>query len=163
MLRQSVQLETKRLARKREKMGLSFVELFQEYHSIANELIKRNCDFEAEIAPHREKLVNAFAAIKELAIATDVTLEKAVEAQKTKALNKLFQLEKKMIRAAKRKDDDGLRMLQEWQNEMMPGGGLQERHDNILEHLLHFGDELWDALFDAVQPLDFKFLVLTEE
>ena len=163
MLRQSMQFEPKRLARKRQKLQLSFEELFQEYHIVANELIKRNCDYEAELAPQREKLIAAFAAIKTLATSTDKTLEKTVEAQKTQMLNKLMQLEKKMIRAAKRKDNDGLRMLQEWQNEMMPGGGLQERHDNILQHLVSFGDDFWSSLFKNVEPLNFEFLVLTEE
>ncbi len=163
LLRQSVQLVPKKLARKQEKLGFTTQQLFGKYHNLANILVKRNCDYEAELLPTRERLEELFGEVKKLAKKTDVTLITTVEAQKSQALKRLLQLEKKLVRAAKRKDDDGLRMLQEWQNEMLPGGGLQERHDNILQHLVQFGDDLWESVFAAVEPLDFQFIVLTEE
>jgi uncharacterized protein YllA (UPF0747 family) len=53
-------------------------------------------------------------------------------------------------------------MVQECRDVLKPGGGLQERHDNILQHMLLFGPGLVDEILRHIQPLNFEFISLTE-
>jgi bacillithiol biosynthesis cysteine-adding enzyme BshC len=162
VLRQSVQLVPKRISQKLEKLQVSELDLFTDQHELTRMLISRQCDYASEINAAEHRIAAEFAQVAKLAGETDTTLVKHVEAQMQRALNSLEGIEKKMFRAAKRNEGDALRRVQECRDVLQPGGGLQERHDNILQHLLEFGPDIITTIYNNIKPLDFEFISLNE-
>jgi bacillithiol biosynthesis cysteine-adding enzyme BshC len=162
VLRQSVQLVPKRISQKLEKLQVSELDLFTDQHELSRMLISRQCDYASEINTAEHRIAAEFAQVAKLAGETDTTLVKHVEAQMQRALNSLEGIEKKMFRAAKRNEGDALRRVQECRDVLQPGGGLQERHDNILQHLLEFGPDIITTICNNIKPLDFEFISLNE-
>lgn len=162
VLRQSVQLVPKRISVKLDKLNLSALDLFTDQHELTRMLISRHCDYFAEVKQAEDEIASVFAQLATLAGSTDATLIKHVEAQKQRSLNSLQTIEKKMFRATKRNESDTLRMVEECRDVLQPGGGLQERHDNILQHLLQFGPGLLNDIYSQIEPLNFEFISLSE-
>src|SRR5690606_20996925 len=86
----------------------------------------------------------------------------AVAAQKVKQLKGLDNLEKKLLRAEKRRHADILARACSLKEELFPGGGLQERKANFAEVYKEYGSAFLQILQDELLPLesDFKILVL---
>ena len=162
VLRQSVQLVPKRISQKLAKLQVSELDLFTDQHELTRLLISRQCDYASEINAAEQRIAAEFAQVAKLAGETDATLLKHVEAQKQRALNSLEGIEKKMFRAAKRNEGDTLRRVQECRDVLQPGGGLQERHDNILQHMLEFGPGIISTIYSQIHPLNFEFISLNE-
>ena len=85
----------------------------------------------------------------------------AVAAQEKKQLKGLDQLEKRLLRAEKRRLKDILGRMTAIQDELFPNGSLQERQLNFSEVYLEMGDALIPFLMDALDPLDLNFSILT--
>ena len=73
-----------------------------------------------------------------------------------------MRLEKKVVRSAKRKEGDKLRMLQEVKNELFPGDGLQERKDNFSKMYLTLGEAFIPEVINAIDPFANEFTILIE-
>ena len=162
VLRQSVQLVPKRIVRKLQKLELSIHDIFADYNTLSKELVHRNCGFNLDLDATRQQIRNLYNELGQLAGEVDETLIRHIEAQKKRVLNGIDTTEKKLFRAAKKSEDDVLRMLRECMDVLFPGGGLQERHDNIIEHLMEFGPDLIQTILETIQPVDFSFLSLEE-
>jgi bacillithiol biosynthesis cysteine-adding enzyme BshC len=162
LLRQSVQLVPRRIARKLQKLKLPVTALFADYHQLSKSLIREKYNFDGELDTAQQKLLAVYAEIAELAGNVDVNLRQHVEAQKMRTLNGLDKTEQKMFRAARRKDDDALRMFRESMDVLFPGGGLQERHDNIIDHFIQFGPGIIDAIYRQIDPLHVAFISMAD-
>ncbi len=90
-----------------------------------------------------EQLYNV---IKKQATTIDTTLEKHVEALKTQTLHRLQELEKKMLRAEKRKFADQQRQIHTIKEQLFPGNGLQERKENLELLLCEMGEGVYSTV-----------------
>ena len=77
----------------------------------------------------------------------DITLEKHVEALKIQTLHRLQELEKKMLRAEKRKFTDQQRQIHTIKEQLFPGNGLQERKENLCYYYAKWGREFINQLY----------------
>ena len=84
----------------------------------------------------------------------------AVAAQEKKQLNGLDNLEKRLLKAQKRKLADQLERLTALQDELFPRGSLQERSVNFSELYLELGAVLLSVLKKELEPLVNGFTVL---
>ena len=116
------------------------------------------------------KLNGSLAAVEELydsfkqqAKAVDTTLEKHVDALKTKTIFRLQELEKKMLRAEKRKFTDQQGQIQKIKAHLFPGNGLQERHENISYYYAKYGPAILQLLYNESLSLEQEFVMLTEK
>ena len=85
----------------------------------------------------------------------------AVGAQEKKQLNGLDHLEKRLLRAQKRKLSEELERLTLLQDTLFPNGSLQERSQNFSELYIEYGTRLLDVLKQELDPLVDEFTVLT--
>jgi uncharacterized protein YllA (UPF0747 family) len=85
-----------------------------------------------------------------------------VYALRTQALNKLEILEKKMLKAEKKKFEAQQRQIQKLKTALYPNNNLQERVDNVLEYVSVYGNEFIDVLYKNSQGLGNQFTILTE-
>jgi uncharacterized protein YllA (UPF0747 family) len=86
-----------------------------------------------------------------------------VEALKTRTLHQLQELEKKMLRAEKRKFVDQRRQVQSVKERIFPGDGLQERIDNFSYYYAKWGRDFIHQLYEHSPALEQAFVILSEK
>src|SRR5207248_946434 len=107
-----------------------------------------------------EKAEALFEQIKLQAETIDPTLSQYVLGIKVASLKKLQELEKKMLRAEKRKFADQQGQIQKIRSVLFPGNGLQERTENIIGFYAKWGVEFIEELYRNSQGLEQEFCVL---
>ncbi|MDX1604075.1 MAG: bacillithiol biosynthesis cysteine-adding enzyme BshC, partial [Salinimicrobium sediminis] len=161
LLRNSVLLQTEKQDQKRQKLNISLPELFLKRHELINRKVRKISNIDIDFSPQKEHLVEQFRGMYELAAQTDKTFLNAVKAQEVKQLKGLDHLEKRLLKAQKRKLEDEVSRIADLQNELFPNGGLQERHHNFSEFYLEYGEDLIPALLNNLEPLELKFDILS--
>jgi len=99
----------------------------------------------------------------ELASQTDASFLGAVKAQEVKQLQGLDHLEKRLLKAQKRKLEDHVMRMTEIQNQLFPNKSLQERNLNFSELYLEYGERLIPKLMKALRPLSGDFSIIEME
>ena len=92
----------------------------------------------------------------------DATLSKHVAAIEARSLKALQELEKKMLRAEKRKYADLHRQLEKLKAALFPNNGLQERVENFSLFYSKWGKDFIDELYKNSLALEQEFTVLVE-
>ncbi|PKV52274.1 bacillithiol biosynthesis cysteine-adding enzyme BshC [Aquimarina sp. MAR_2010_214] len=162
LLRNSVLIQTKKQAEKIEKLNVSDTELFLKQHELINHKVRRISNIDIDFDPQREHLKKQFKAMYTLAEQTDVTFYNAIKAQEVKQLKGLDVLEKRLLKAQRRKLGDHVKRLTTLQNELFPNQSLQERNKNFAEFYLEYGSDLIPTLIKHLDPLKGEFLVLKQ-
>jgi bacillithiol synthase len=143
-----------------QKLSLNNHLLFKPTHEILNELVKRSSqtplDLQAEIAELRK----VFFSVKHISQQADITLKEHSEALETKALNPLFELEKKMLRAARKKQVTENNQVSKLKAALFPNGSLQERVENFAIPYSKYGPSWLTQLFENSPSLDMQFTLL---
>ncbi|HBU76631.1 MAG TPA: bacillithiol biosynthesis cysteine-adding enzyme BshC, partial [Muricauda sp.] len=101
-----------------------------------------------------------FQHMYDLAEQTDKSFLGAVKAQEVKQKKGLDVLEKRLLKAQKKKLKDHVVRLTDLQNELFPNQSLQERQLNFSEIYLEMGDTLIPLLLDKLDPFSKDFIVL---
>lgn len=84
----------------------------------------------------------------------------AVAAQEQKQINGLQHLEKRLLKAQKRKLKDELERLTNLQDQLFPKQSLQERNRNFSEFYEIYGKELIQQLKQKLKPLQQEFSII---
>ncbi len=145
------------------KLGFMEEDLFLPEHELMNRVV-------ATESPNRTKLNGSLAEVEKLyelfkkqASAVDGTLSKHVEALKSKTVQRLQELEKKMVRAEKRKFTDHQRQLRAVKDHLFPGNGLQERRDNLSYYYAKWGKDFIQQVYSHSPGLEQEFILLKEK
>lgn len=162
LLRNSALVISKKQVAKVQKMDLQLEDLFLKQTSFINKKIRKISNIEIDFTPQKEYLEEQFKSLYVLAEQTDKTFLGAVKAQEIKQKKGLDALEKRLLKAQKRKLKDQVTRMSEIQNELFPNQSLQERQLNFSELYLEYGQELIPILMKALEPLKNKFLVFKE-
>jgi len=101
-----------------------------------------------------------FSDLKQLALRTDKSFIGAVNAQEHKQLKGMTVLEKRLLKAQKRKYVDITERIKILQNELFPNQSLQERYLNFSELYLLYGSQLIPHLIKNLEPLTLEFSIL---
>ena len=109
------------------------------------------------------ELEKMYESFKKQATAVDSTLEKHVEALKLRTVHRLQELEKKMLRAEKRKFTDQQRQITSIKEHVFPGNGLQERHENVGYYYAKWGRDFIHKLYEHSLNLEQEFVILREK
>ncbi|MBO0340015.1 bacillithiol biosynthesis cysteine-adding enzyme BshC [Flagellimonas profundi] len=160
MLRNSALLITEKQSEKVGKMGLKVSHLFMKQHSLINKKIRDISNIDIDLSPQKKLLEEQFQHMYELAEKTDKSFLGAVKAQEVKQKKGLDKLEKRLLRAQKRKLKDHVVRLTELQNELFPNQSLQERQLNFSEIYLEMGEDLTPLLLETLDPFSQDFTIL---
>jgi len=160
LLRNSALLITKKQAEKVKKLDLSLQDLFLKQASLINKKIRKISNIEIDFSPQKKLLEEQFQELFEIAEQTDASFLGAVKAQEVKQKKGLEKLEKRLLKAQKRKLKDHVVRISEIQNELFPNQSLQERQLNFSEPFLENGSALLPRLFDSLDPLNQTFSIL---
>jgi bacillithiol biosynthesis cysteine-adding enzyme BshC len=161
LVRNSVLLATEKQVKKIDKLKLQWEDLFSRQSELINKVTLKNSEFPIDLTPQKEQLKNQFEALFELAKHTDKSFTGAVKAQEVKQVKGLENLEKRLMKAQKRKFSEEIERTTALQNELFPNKSLQERQTNFSEFYLESGADLIPKLMARLKPLDQKFEIIT--
>ncbi|MFZ9004514.1 MAG: bacillithiol biosynthesis cysteine-adding enzyme BshC [Robiginitalea sp.] len=161
LLRNSALLVSEKQRKKIENLGLGFKDLFLDPDRLVEKKVRDISDIEIDLSQQRHHLQQQFKSLYELAEKTDKSFLGAVKAQEAKQLSGLDKLEKRLLKAQKRKLKDAVDRVLLLQEGLFPEGGLQERNRNFSEFFLSAGPGLLGALLEDFEPLGQDFSIFT--
>ncbi len=160
LLRNSALIVTQKQADKLQRLNISYPDLFLKRDQFINKKVRAISNIDIDFSEQKKFLQKQFKAMYTLAEETDESFVGAVKAQEVKQLKGLENLEKRLLKAQKRKLADQVTRMTDIQNELFPNQSLQERNFNFSEIYLEYGEALIPMLFEELQPLNTEFLVL---
>ena len=160
--RNSAQYISRANAGKLKKLGLSTTDSFRPLPELKKQVGAALGQEEISLADQQQALAAAFQQVQDVAQRLDPTLVRTVAAEAQKAAAGLAGLEKRLSKAAEMKNETAYTQLTALKDKLFPGGGLQERTDNVLSILIN-NPGFIEQLLDAFEPLALEFTVLAEE
>jgi bacillithiol biosynthesis cysteine-adding enzyme BshC len=161
LLRNSAVLVNEKQVTKADKLGLSWKDLFYKQNDLVNSKTALLSEFPIDFSIQKEHLRKQFENLFEIAHQTDKSFLGSVKAQEAKQIKGLEKLEKRLLKAQKRKYSETLERIIDLQNELFPNQSLQERQANFSEFYLENGEKLIENLIQKLKPLDANFEILT--
>ncbi|WP_300566130.1 bacillithiol biosynthesis cysteine-adding enzyme BshC [Flavobacterium sp.] len=161
LIRNSVVLVSEKQQSKIDKLGLNWSELFLKQQELITRKTKELSSFPIDLSVQKLHLEQQFETLEKIALQTDKSFTGAVHAQKTKQINGLENLEKRLLKAQKRKFTDELHRIISIQNELFPNQSLQERQLNFSEFYLNNGRFI-SLILKQLHPLDNHFLIFID-
>ena len=143
-----------------KKLGFEIIDLFKPTEQLINSLVIRESVSQLSLAKEKEELEIFYEHIKEVTAKIDITLSEHTEAIKVRALEKIDTLEKKMLRAEKRKFEAQQRQLGKLRKQLFYGNSLQERVDNFSPFYAKYGKEWLNKIYEASLSIEQKFGIL---
>ncbi|KEQ31742.1 hypothetical protein N180_11490 [Pedobacter antarcticus 4BY] len=162
VLRNSALVIDSRAARKMHILGIDQISLFLDNEQLKNQWVKTNVGDSLCLDDEQRAIRAVFDQIKLNAYKIDKTLSMSADGAKTKALKLVTNLEKKMLRAEKRRHNTSLLQIDKLKNDLFPSGVLQERVLNIAPMYINYGGDFIDSLCATFKPLDKQFTILYE-
>jgi len=160
LVRNSVLLATEKQLKKAEKLELNWTDLFSKQGDLLHNKTKQLSEFPIDMSALKNQLQEQFRELYEITKLTDKSFIGAVKAQEVKQSKGLDNLEKRLLKAQKRKLSTVLEQITDLQNELFPNKSLQERQANFSEFYLECGENLIPKLIERLKPLDNKFEII---
>ena len=161
LVRNSVLLATEKQGKKADQLNLNWAALFTKQENLVNAITHKISAFPIDLTHQKEILKTQFQYLYELADQTDKSFSGAVKAQEVKQTKGLENLEKRLLKAQKRKLSDQLQRVTDLQCELFPNNSLQERQSNFSEFYLEKGEQLVPLLLQKLKPLEMNFNIIT--
>lgn len=162
MLRNSALIVSGKQQRKLQRMDIPVSDLFMGHQGLIDSTVRKNSVFPIDFSAQKQGLETQFKALYELAQQTDASFLGAVKAQEIKQKKGLDNLEKRLLKAQKRKLGEVVSRVTEIQDELFPNGSLQERIANFSEPYLAYGPDFIPALLEALDPFSGAFTIITD-
>ncbi len=118
-----------------QKMELNEKQIFNDIEILIKELISDDAA-QIELSEEKDKLHSAFNTLKQKAEAIDKTLGGSVEGELQKALKGIENIEQKILRSIKTKNETSINQLKNIKQKLFPESSIQERYDNFSSYLL---------------------------
>ena len=163
ILRQSVQVFDGHTDALRQKLGLEVKALFLP----EEELVQAQLGQVDDLSEKLQMRISEFEELKSVFLSdlvqSDQQMKNSTEAAFAKMDHQWKVLEKKVMRATKRKHSDLVKQLNTLKAHVFPEKRLQERILNFMELYLKYGAALFDDLLEHTKPFGDEFLVLRYE
>lgn len=143
------------------ELGIEFTDLFQTAEALLNQFVKRNTGEQLSLSEEIGALNSFYQQLQETTRTIDASLAEHVNALHAKAAKKIVDLEKKMLRAEKRKFTTQQERIVKLKSALFPGNSLQERVENISGFYGRYGARLIDEIFLNSPALDAHFTIIT--
>ena len=146
-----------------EKLQIRAEELFLKADDLINRFIEKQSGDLISLEGEINRIVAAFDDAIERTMAIDQSLKGAFESERVRVIKSLEQLEDRLRKAAKRKDETSVFQIKALSEKLFPEKTLQERHDNFMTLYSRFGRQFLEELKSHLDPFEQKFTVLVEE
>ena len=163
VLRNSFLIIEKKIQTLMEKINVSSFDLFKGQQNLLNEIVTNKTKHRLTLNEEKSELQRVYTYIKKIAEEIDITLKEHTESLETKSLKRLSSLEKKMLRAEKRKFDDQRNQLAKIFSILFPKENLQERTENFMLFYAKHGNDFLQMLYENSLTLEQEFCVAEEK
>ncbi|MDQ3279103.1 MAG: bacillithiol biosynthesis cysteine-adding enzyme BshC, partial [Bacteroidota bacterium] len=163
VLRNSFLIVEQKWQEKLAKLAFTATDLFQSDDILMKGIVARNSVHAVSLNGNFEQANALYETIREQAETIDPTLSQYVAAIKARSLKELQELEKKMLRAEKRKFADQQRQITVLKEALFPANGLQERVENFSGFYAKWGRAFVAELLRHSPALEQQFTILTVE
>ncbi|MDP4283715.1 MAG: bacillithiol biosynthesis cysteine-adding enzyme BshC [Bacteroidota bacterium] len=143
------------------KLDINAMDLFKGSEVLLNEMVNKESKYQLNLENEKLQFRDIYTHIKSLVKQIDSTLEQHAEALQTKQLHLLTNLEKKMLRAEKRKFVTQKNQLAKIFAALFPDDGLQERTENFMLLYSKWGNDFFKVLYDASLKMEQKFCIVS--
>jgi uncharacterized protein YllA (UPF0747 family) len=157
LLRNSFSIIESKISTLISDLNLTLIDFFESELKIVEKYTRENSKLKLDLSDERLAIENVYQNIKLAAGNIDTTLVPHTDALLKNALKRITHLEKKMLRAEKKKHDLAIRKIQKIKSAVFPNGNLQERVENVLPLLAKHGFSFIDALYTSSESLEQKF------
>ena len=144
------------------RLGFGVNDLFRPEDELLNELVKRESGVQLSLDKEKQAVKDSYAQLKNATGGVDITLQQHAEALLVQALKKIDVLEKKMLRAEKKKFEAQQRQLHKLKTQLFPDKGLQERIENFMPYYAKWGADFIKMVYENALGLEQEFIILTE-
>ena len=162
VLRNSFLLVEKNYLSKINNLGFSATDLFKTENDLMNVLVKKNSEVQLSLQKEKESVKIFYNDLRNIAGAVDITLQPHTEALEKLALHKIETLEKKMLRAEKKKFEAQQRQLHKLKGLLFPHDSLQERIENFMPFYAKWGKGFIGTIYNNSLALEQEFVILAE-
>jgi bacillithiol biosynthesis cysteine-adding enzyme BshC len=163
LLRDSFLIVEKKWQEKISRLGFTAEDFFLSEQELLNRLVTRETKNKIGLNGDLTEIGNFYDSLHKQAIAVDASLGKHVEALRSQSIYRLQELEKKMLRAEKRKFSDQQHQIKTIKEKLFPQDGLQERIDNLMYYYAKWGKDFLQRIYEHSLSLEEEFVVLTEK
>lgn len=163
LLRNSFLFVEKKWQEKISKLSFSVEDFFLPEDNLINRLVTRETNKKIQLNGTLSETESIYEEIKKQAAAIDSTLVKHVDSLKVQSIRRLHELEKKMLRAEKRKFADQQRQIHTIKEKLFPGNGLQERYENFMPFYAKWGRDFIQNIYHQSLNLEQEFVVVIEK
>jgi bacillithiol biosynthesis cysteine-adding enzyme BshC len=144
-----------------EKLGLENHDMFSDEHEMMRKIVSVNTSNSYGLNGQFESFESLYDKLQQQATAIDASLRDHVLSLKTKALKKLTELEKKMLRAEKRKFPEQQQQIKKLKSVLFPGDSLQERTENFSGFYAILSKNFFGDILSYSKGLEQQFAVIT--
>ena len=163
MPRNFVMLFDKPLNERLEKLSMNRIELFAKTDDLVRSFVSRNSGEVLDIASEEEQVKNVYRSLLAKAEKLDPTLKFVVEAELQKQLNAMKNIQAKLVRAEKQRQETSVNQVRKIKDKLFPEGMLQERYDNFIPYYARHGKKMIEMLMPSLDPFEYKLLMLDLE
>lgn len=157
LLRNSAQQVSASIAKKLEHLHLSSELLFKPVDTLKKEWILANAGKNLNLKNELSAFEEVFKTLSHRANEIDPSLVASAAAVETRLKKAMENLEKKLLKAEKRKHTGALEQLEKIHAHIFPRGGLQERSENFGPYFASQGPAFIDTLIENFHPREGKF------
>ncbi len=162
VLRNSFMLISKEMNSSKTKLNFSSTDLFKKEPDLVNELVNRESKLQLSLEREKQVLAEFYRQLKNISGVIDTTLGDHTAALQANALKKIEALEKKMLKAERKKFEAQQRQLHKLKLQLFPHNSLQERVENILPFYANQGAAFIKMLYENSSGLGQEFCIVEE-
>ena len=143
------------------KLGFVSEELFLPLNTLTEKFIKSSSGQTISFDSEKEIIQKIYQTVFEKVSKIDPTLAASVEVEKQNHLKGIENLEKKVMRNLKTKNETAIVQIEKIKHKLFPNDGLQERYENFIPFYLTRGSNFISDLKENLHPFDFKMVVFS--
>ena len=162
-LRNSFLFIKEKMAKQWADLGFTTADLFSPSLDLEVAYVKANSKHNLSLAASIDAMKALYQEIQKQAIQVDGTLGDHTMNLSVQSIKKLVELEKKILKAEKKKQVVSVERIQHIKNELFPQNSLQERVDNIAEWIGDYGWTWVEAIMQHSNTMEHSFTILISE
>jgi bacillithiol biosynthesis cysteine-adding enzyme BshC len=162
VLRQSMLWMDAKSVLLQKRLKLSNEELFLSLENLVSSYVHQHTQHDLQLDSMWQQLEVLMQMVKEKATVIDSTLQASVEAAITKIKHQIKTIERKMVRAEKRKMGVELGQVNQLMGHLFPKHKLQERYETFMPFYLQYGPAFFDTILHNTKPFGNTFLIVKD-
>lgn len=154
---------SEKLLKKASGAGLQENEIFKDEQSLIDLVLLRTIKEDFDLSSAKKIIGVEFNSVSKKALSIDSTLEKYIQSERQKTENALENIEKKMLQAIKKKNENSLNVAKQIAEDVFPNKKPQEREQSLIPFYLKEGKAGIEFMLEHINPLSNEILVVVTE